>query len=145
MSADAAAFAALAAASAAGSDPLQSLLLSSELAARAAGAGSPMMLLSPLDVLTLTQAGEYLQLPEHTVRAEAESGRLTGRCINGEWRFVRDEIVAWLRVPRRNTMSSVVGILTDETDEERAAFLANIQAHRDEIDRATGSGKYAPE
>jgi hypothetical protein len=31
----------------------------------------------------------------------------------------------------------------EETPEEQEAFLASIRAYRDEIDRATGSGKYA--
>lgn len=107
--------------------------------------GAPQPTLSPLDVLTLAQAAAYLQLPEADVRAEAEAGRLVGQNIRGEWRFVREGIVAWLRTPRRKLMSSVAGILADETEEEYAAFMASIQAHRDEVDRATGSGKYAPE
>jgi hypothetical protein len=52
--------------------------------------------LSPLDVLTLAQAAAYLQLPEDAVRAEAEAGRLPGRSVAGEWRFLRDAIVGWL-------------------------------------------------
>jgi len=107
--------------------------------------GAPPTLLSPLDVLTLAQAAAYLQLPEDDVRAEAEAGRLVGQNVRGEWRFVRVGIVAWLRMPRRKLMSSVAGVLAHETEEEYAAYWANILAYRDEIDRATGSGKYAPE
>src|SRR5262245_53032203 len=58
-------------------------------AADQAGAVTPFPLLplpdtptthSPLDVLTLAQAAEYLQLSEDAVRGEAEAGRLVGEC-----------------------------------------------------------------
>jgi hypothetical protein len=124
-------------------------------AADQAGATEPFMLLplpdrlvdlSPLDVLTLGQAAEYLQLPEDAVRAEAEAGRLIGQNVRGEWRFVRDSIVAWLRTPRSAaSRPPVTSSGLQETPEEHEAFLASIRAYRDEIDRATGHGKYAPE
>src|SRR5436190_1376143 len=47
---------------------------------------------SPLDVLTLGQAAEYLQVSEEAVRAEAETGRLVGQEIGGEWRFLRSGV-----------------------------------------------------
>lgn len=98
---------------------------------------------SPLDVLTLTQAADYLQLSVESVRGEAEAGRLVGRNFGGEWRFVRERIVAWLCQPTRRSILDFP--VSDETPEEHAAFMAIIQANRDEVDRATGSGKYAPE
>ena len=49
--------------------------------------------LSPLDVLTLTEAAAYLRLPEDAVREEAEAGRLVGRHVRGEWRCARESIV----------------------------------------------------
>jgi hypothetical protein len=102
--------------------------------------------LSSNDVLTLAQAAEYLQLSEDVVRAEAEAGRLIGQNVRGEWRFVRDSIIAWLRTPRSPiTKPHIPTPVLQETPEEQEAFLANIRAYRDEIDRATGHGKYAPE
>lgn len=103
--------------------------------------GAVPTVLSLLDVLTLSQAAEYLQLPEHVIRSEAEAGRLTGRWIHGEWRFLRENIVAWLRTPSWRTAAPV----SDETPEEQAAFLEALRAQREELDRATGFGKYAPE
>jgi excisionase family DNA binding protein len=124
-------------------------------AADQAGAVTPFPLLplpdtpaagSPLDVLTLSQAAEYLQLPEDAVRAVAEAGRLVGQNVGGEWRFVRDSILTWLRTPRQPAPNSrITPPVVQETPEEHEAFLASIQAYRDEIDRATGHGKYAPE
>jgi excisionase family DNA binding protein len=104
--------------------------------------GAPI---SPLDVLTLAQAAEYLQLPEDAVRAEAEAGRITGRQISGEWRFLRDTIIQWLRTPKKSMARLAELPPLHETPEEHEAFMAGIAAYRDEIDRATGSGKYAPE
>lgn len=124
-------------------------------AADQAGAVAPFPLLplpdtpvtrSPLDVLTLAQAAEYLQLSEDLVRAEAVSGRLVGQNVGGEWRFVRDSIITWLRTPRSPAQQPRINYpALEETPEEQEAFLASIRAYRDEIDRATGSGKYAPE
>jgi excisionase family DNA binding protein len=48
-------------------------------------------------VLTLAEAAEYLRLPEDAVRQEAESGRLIGRDIDGNWRFLRERVDAWSR------------------------------------------------
>jgi excisionase family DNA binding protein len=124
-------------------------------AADQAGASAPFPLLSlpdapsnpsPLDVLTLSEAAAYLRLPEDAVRAAAESGRLAGQNVGGEWRFVRAGIVAWLQSPRLSERKPrLPPPAVEETPEEHAAFLASIQAYRDEIDRVTGHGKYAPE
>jgi excisionase family DNA binding protein len=90
--------------------------------------GVPPASLSPLDVLTLAQAAAYLQLPEAAVRAEAEAGRLTGRQLGGEWRFVRDCIVQWLRTPPQPARPSVLDFpVPDETPEEQEAFLEQLR------------------
>jgi excisionase family DNA binding protein len=107
----------------------------------ASGNGKPVAPLSPFDVLTLAEAAAYLRLPEDAVRAEAEAGRLVGQNVRGEWRFARAGIVAWLRTPRPGASFPA----PRETQEEYDALMASIRAHRDEIDRATGSGKYADE
>ena len=120
--------------------------MSAELKAAAGANGAPIIPLSPFDVLTLAQAAEYLQLPEDAVRGEAEAGRIVGQTVGGDWRFLRDSIIAWLRTPKRQPGPRPEGLpVFEETPEEQEAFLASIQAYRDEIDRATGSGKYAPE
>jgi hypothetical protein len=109
-------------------------------------AGANGTALSPFDVLTLAQAAEYLQLSEEAVRAEAEAGQVVGQQVGGDWRFLRDSIIAWLRMPKRPAHPRLEDLpIIEETPEEYEAFLANIQAYRDEVDRATGSGKYAPE
>lgn len=78
-------------AAAAGGDPRElAALVAAKIGERAAA-------LSPYDVLTLSQAAAYLQVPENVVRDEAETGRIVGQKPGGEWRFLRGCIVDWLR------------------------------------------------
>jgi hypothetical protein len=101
---------------------------------------------SPLDVLTLEEVAEYLRLSEDVVRAEAEACRLVGQNVGGEWRFVRASIVTWLQTPRvQAPKPRITQPMSQETQAEYEAFMATILAHRDEVNRATGSGKYAEE
>jgi len=100
---------------------------------------------SPLDVLTLAEAAAYLRLTAEAVRAEAAAGRIPGRRLGRDWRFLRGGIAQWLSSPTAPRRSSILDVrIPEETPEEIAAFRASIEAYRDEVDRATGSGKYAP-
>ena len=48
------------------------------------------------EVLTPGQAAQLLQLAEEVVIGLAESGEVPGRKLNGEWRFSKVGIIAWL-------------------------------------------------
>src|SRR5437016_1259127 len=48
------------------------------------------------EVLSPQQAGQLLQLAVEVVVRLAESGELPGRKLDGEWRFSRAGLVAWL-------------------------------------------------
>lgn len=98
--------------------------------------------LSALDVLTLPQAAAYLQLPDDVVLAEATAGRLCGRRVGDDWRFVREELIRWTR-PRAAPPAG--GFVSDETEEEYQEFMATLARLRDEDNRLHGFGKYAPE
>jgi excisionase family DNA binding protein len=50
----------------------------------------------PLEVLSLAQLSELVQVPEADLAAMAEAGELPGRRIGGEWRFSRAAVLAWL-------------------------------------------------
>ena len=50
----------------------------------------------PLEVLTLAQLSELVQVSEEDLGAMAEAGELPGRRIAGEWRFSRAAVLAWL-------------------------------------------------
>jgi excisionase family DNA binding protein len=87
----------------------------------------------PFDVLTVSQVAKYLQLPETTILEEANAGRLPGRCIAGQWRFILVALTDWLREtegtsyvngrPRSNNEPS-------SSDEETESLLAEIRASR---------------
>jgi excisionase family DNA binding protein len=47
-------------------------------------------------VLTVDQAAAMCQVHPGTVRREAAAGTLPGRKVGKEWRFARDEVLAWL-------------------------------------------------
>jgi excisionase family DNA binding protein len=51
------------------------------------------------EVLTLAEAAAYLRVPEAELARTAGSQGLPGRIIGSEWRFSRDAIQDWLRLP----------------------------------------------
>jgi excisionase family DNA binding protein len=97
---------------------------------------------SPLDVLTLVDVAEYLQLPESAVRAEADAGHLPGRKVGDEWRFVRVAVVDWLRAEqptiRPKPKSSKDGLLSafgawKDFGEDPEATIAELKRARKAI------------
>lgn len=48
------------------------------------------------DVLTLAEAAAYLRLSAAEVMTLIHSQSLPGRCIDGEWRFLKSAIQQWL-------------------------------------------------
>lgn len=48
------------------------------------------------EVMTLAEAAAFLRVPESGLRADADAGRLPGRLIAGEWRFVKGALLNWL-------------------------------------------------
>jgi hypothetical protein len=48
------------------------------------------------EVLTLEEAAAYLRLPDAEVVGLVQSQGLPGRCIAGEWRFLKPAIQYWL-------------------------------------------------
>jgi excisionase family DNA binding protein len=52
---------------------------------------------SDLEVLTLAQVAQLLDVEEDAVRELAEAGDLPGRRIGEQWRFARAAVLDWLR------------------------------------------------
>lgn len=48
------------------------------------------------EVLTLAEAARYLRLPQKTVREQARAGKLPGRQIGNQWRFLKSALEDWL-------------------------------------------------
>ena len=97
---------------------------------------------SPLDVLTPAQVATYLQIGEDVVLREAESGRLPGRKLGAEWRFLRQAVAEWLSTPApeppkssKERMLEVAGMWCDDPTAE--AMMAEIEARR-KADRVGG-------
>lgn len=118
-----AALAAAAAAAPGVADPLETAL--SPYASLAAAAGSTNPPPSPLDVMTLKQAAEYLQITQDVLRKEADAGRIFGQRLGGEWRFLRAVIIEWLRTPSlpRRPPSGVGADYLDENPDEMIASI----------------------
>jgi excisionase family DNA binding protein len=51
---------------------------------------------APLEVVTVEQLAELLQVDEETVRELARRGELPGRKLGREWRFSRAAVLDWL-------------------------------------------------
>lgn len=49
------------------------------------------------DVLSLEEAAVYLRLSKATVRQLAAAGKIPGRKVNRQWRFLRVVLEEWLR------------------------------------------------
>ena len=47
-------------------------------------------------VLTLAEAAALLRVPEEGLRTDAEAGRVPGRLVAGEWRFIKSTLLEWL-------------------------------------------------
>ncbi|MGL6094893.1 MAG: helix-turn-helix domain-containing protein [Fimbriiglobus sp.] len=101
-----------------------------------------------MTVLTPGGASAYLKVPEAVLLAEAEAGRIPGRKIGTEWRFLVQSLTAWLAAGTPDASSRTLSqapVWNAETEQEYREFMAAIDKNRDDIDRATGSGKYAAE
>jgi excisionase family DNA binding protein len=60
----------------------------------------------PDRILTAHQAAQLLRVHYRLVLREAEAGRLPGRRIGREWRFVEGQLLEWLKTqdpPHRRT------------------------------------------
>ena len=51
----------------------------------------------PEKVMTLAEAAKFLRVPVDQVRTLADDGKLPGRKIGDEWRFLKSMLVVWLR------------------------------------------------
>ena len=50
----------------------------------------------PVEVLTLAEAADLLQVDASVVEAMASDGELPGRRLGDEWRFSREALLRWL-------------------------------------------------
>ena len=87
------------------------------------------------DVMTLAEAAAFLRAPEAVVEQMANEGKLPGRKVGVEWRFIQSALREWLSqseaVPQlssRGRMLAVGGAWKD--DETFPQLIENIKANR---------------
>lgn len=58
------------------------------------------------EVLTLTEATDFLRVPEAVVQKMAVAGRVPGRRVGADWRFSRSALLEWLakRTPKQRLL-----------------------------------------
>ncbi len=125
----AAAFASMSAAMAAADDPAFAAAIAAEMSALSVN-GKAASHGQPAEVLTPSGLAAYLQLPEIVILQEANAGRIPGRCIAGEWRFLRSAIANWfehVEVPSKPRPKIGVG---RDFDEDPEAIIASIYRER---------------
>lgn len=67
------------------------------------------------EVLTLTEAAEYLRLPEETLARQAARGAIPGQQVGDAWRFLKRALDDWLsRQDRRALLLQQAGALADD-------------------------------
>jgi hypothetical protein len=72
------------------------------------------------EVMTAQEVAEFLRVSEGAVRQCATRGSIPGRQIEGEWRFWRVAIVAWLRGPSgKEILLGQFGAFEDDIDDLR--------------------------
>jgi len=53
------------------------------------------------DILNLREMAEYLRLPDEKIERQVLRGRIPGRRIEDEWRFLRSAMDDWLEATIR--------------------------------------------
>jgi hypothetical protein len=101
--------------------------------------GSTDQLALWFDVLTPPEAALFLRVPEPLLIEEAEAGRIPGRKIGPEWRFLKWALADWLQAGSRPStagkalsskerMLSLAGVFKD--DESLLPMLEEIYRDR---------------
>lgn len=86
-------------------------------------------------VLTLEEVSEYLRLPIETLQGQARLGKLPGRKIENEWRFLKVAIDDWLRQNSRSTLLQQAGAFADDaslTELRESIYQARGRSEVDE-------------
>ena len=87
------------------------------------------------DVLTLAEAATFLRVGADELKSAADAGRVPGRLIGTEWRFVKTALVEWLSTaspPATGTDWQNTIIRKAFSSDPNAGFLAAIGAFADD-------------
>jgi len=78
-------------------------------------------------VLTLKEVAGYLKIPEEKIEKQVLQGKIPGRRIEDEWRFLKTAVDEWLRsYDTRTILIHQSGVLSDDEnlDELRTMIYA---------------------
>jgi hypothetical protein len=87
--------------------------------------------------MTLAEAAAFLRVPESGLREDADAGRLPGRLVAGEWRFVKGALLNWLanavgdRLPEGGPPGVILKSVPPPRDLNQG-FLSSIGAFADD-------------
>src|SRR5688572_23897787 len=88
------------------------------------------------EVMTLEEAANYLRLPVEVIERQASQGRLPGRKIEDNWRFLKIAIDDWLHTQNRHArILQMAGSFAD--DENMEALRTEIYKKRGRPERET--------
>ncbi len=89
------------------------------------------------NVLTLQEVANYLKIPEDRIEKQVLQGKIPGRRIEDEWRFLKTAIDDWLQsYDSRTILLGQAGALSDDETlyELRSTIYSN--RGRSEIDKS---------
>ncbi|NJN13690.1 MAG: helix-turn-helix domain-containing protein [Richelia sp. RM1_1_1] len=87
------------------------------------------------EVLTLEEVSQYLRLPVETLQRQASQGKLPGRKIENEWRFLKVAIDEWLRSQgSRSTLLQQAGAFADDASLTELRTSIYQARERSEVD-----------
>jgi excisionase family DNA binding protein len=87
------------------------------------------------DILTLEEASEYLRLPVEVVLRQALQGKIPGRRIEDDWRFLKAAIDEWLRSQSGQTiLLQQAGALEDDNSLAQLRATTYQARERSEVD-----------
>jgi len=67
------------------------------------------------NILNLREVAKYLRLPEKKIERQVLRGRIPGRRIEDEWRFLKSAVDDWLRGhDTRAILLNQAGVLSDD-------------------------------
>jgi len=95
-------------------------------------------------VLTLAEAAAYLRLPEADVVGSVHSQGLPGRCIAGEWRFLKAAIQQWLAtasLPWDTTKAAILELAGKYRDDPDLAPIVEGAYRRRDSSTAEGGSR----
>jgi len=72
------------------------------------------------NVLTLQEVANYLKIPEDKIEKQVLQGKIPGRRIENEWRFLKTAVDDWLQsYDSRTILLNQAGALSDDETLER--------------------------